>query len=102
MKNIEILDEQRMEDIMGDDQLQFDSVFVIEPGYHIYLQNCAQSGYPVIAPNLFMSPELILQTILRMNKNVVVTTRAIWNRIKTAFYAFKELLNDVKLMIIQG
>ena len=63
--------------------LQSTGVFVLDHGRFEQIQYCSQSGLSVMVPNFLMDAKLILQTIVRLNRSVIVTSLEIWNKIKS-------------------
>jgi hypothetical protein len=67
------------------DEIRSKGVFILDQGWYQMIQQCSQQGMHILIPNLLMSPQLILQTIIRQNRSVLITSKEIWIRIKDVF-----------------
>ncbi len=74
-----------LHDCLADAQIVSEALFVIHQGNSIEIQCCASSGARVLLPNLMMSHNLILQTIIREARSKVVLSENLWNLMKESF-----------------
>ncbi len=74
-----------LQDCLADTQILNEALFVIHQGSTIEIQCCASSGARMLLPNLMMSHNLVLQTIIREARSKVVLSQNLWDQMKESF-----------------
>ena len=81
------------------DELRHESVFILDHGWHELICFCSTEGLSVMLPNLLMSPELIMQTFLKMDRLILVTSKGIWEGVKSCFHNRPILQEKVSVLL---
>ena len=81
------------------EELKLEGVFILDHGWHELICYCSQEGLSVMLPNLLMSPELVLQTFLKLDRNVLVTSKGIWQRVKACFDKIPSLKENISVLV---
>ncbi|NND32161.1 MAG: hypothetical protein HKN76_06175 [Saprospiraceae bacterium] len=85
--------------MMNKEALRFQGIMILDHGWHHLIQSCTEEGISVVMPNFLVSPHLILQTIVQLNRTLIVTSQEIWSKIREAFECNPSLLEKMSVML---
>ncbi len=81
------------------ESIKAQGIFILDHGWHQMITECSQKGMSVVMPNFLMTPKLILQTVVGLNRSIVVTSKEIWKQIKEAFEGCVECMARISVIL---
>ncbi|MEM9675107.1 MAG: hypothetical protein ACFB15_23265 [Cyclobacteriaceae bacterium] len=83
-------EEQSTNQVLAQEELQH-TLFVLDQGWTTLIKACTEAGASIVLPNFQMSPNLLVQTIIREGKTTIATSQEIWNQIEDTVADYPQL-----------